>query len=82
MWKAAFSKAKLSDVRVIMTIMCVCMVELLCQAPTGWILVLKYLLSGVCGHMWQHPVVADIKYHRFLRSWLPWCLPGTESPRA
>jgi hypothetical protein len=41
----------LSDARVIMTIMCVPIVELLCQASMGWIPILKYLLSGVCGHV-------------------------------
>jgi hypothetical protein len=38
----------LSNVRVIMVIMRVPMVELLRQAAMKWIPVLKYQLSGVC----------------------------------
>jgi hypothetical protein len=41
----------LSCVRVIMMIMCILMVELLCQMVMGWPSVLKYLLSGACGHV-------------------------------
>jgi hypothetical protein len=41
----AFIGASLSDVRVIMTIMCVIVVELLCQAVMGHVLVLKYLFA-------------------------------------
>jgi hypothetical protein len=37
----------LSDVKVIMAIMCVLMVELLCQAVTRWILVLECLFPGL-----------------------------------
>jgi hypothetical protein len=54
MEKPAFTRTNLSDVRVIMVIMRVPVVELLCQAETGWISVLKYLLSGAhgaCGHV-------------------------------
>jgi hypothetical protein len=39
--------ASLSDVKVIMAIMCVLMVELLCQAVTRWILVLECLFPGL-----------------------------------
>jgi hypothetical protein len=49
MEKATFTKVWLSDVRVIMVIMCVPLVELLCQAVMGWILALEYLLLGMCG---------------------------------
>jgi hypothetical protein len=53
MEKTAFTRAFLSNVRVIMTIMCVPMVELLCQVAMGQTLALKYQLSGVraCGHV-------------------------------
>jgi hypothetical protein len=37
----AFTEVSLFDVRVIMTIMCVLMVELLCQVVTRWISVLE-----------------------------------------
>jgi hypothetical protein len=66
----AFIRVNLSDVRVIMMIMRVSVVELLCQAATGRLLVLKYLLLGVCGRLWQCVVMPDIKCHCFLRSWL------------
>jgi hypothetical protein len=49
MEKPAFTRASLSGVRVIMTIMCVPVVVLLCQAATGHLPVLKYLLSGARG---------------------------------
>jgi hypothetical protein len=42
-------QATLSDVRVIMVIMHVLMVELLCQAVTGQIPALECLLAGVRG---------------------------------
>jgi hypothetical protein len=44
MEKSIFRMVNLSDVRVIMVIMCVPMVELLCQTSTEWISVLKYSL--------------------------------------
>jgi hypothetical protein len=40
-----------------MVFMRVPLVELLCQVAMGWILVLEYMLSGVCRHLWPHPVV-------------------------
>jgi hypothetical protein len=46
-----FTRVNLSDIRVIMEIMRVLVVELLCQATTGHILVLKYLLSDAQGCM-------------------------------
>jgi hypothetical protein len=54
MEKLAFTRTCLSDVRVIMTIMCVVLVELPCQAMMGWIFALAYLLPGArgaCGHV-------------------------------
>jgi hypothetical protein len=74
-----FTRASLSDVRVIMVIMCVLVVELLCQAATERILILKYLLLGMHGYMWPCPVMLDIKCHHFPRIQLWWCLPGVES---
>jgi hypothetical protein len=56
-WKTYPYRVSLSDVKVIMVIMCVLMVELLCEAVTGQILALKYLLPGtsrgsrLLGHM-------------------------------
>jgi hypothetical protein len=78
MEKPAFTRVSLSNVRVIMMIMCVPVVELICQAVMKWIPVLKYLLCGACGHLWPRPIVPCIKCHRFLRFWLRWCLPSTE----
>jgi hypothetical protein len=54
MEKLAFTRTCLSDVRVIMTIMCVALVELPCQAMMGWIFAPAYLLPGArgaCGHV-------------------------------
>jgi hypothetical protein len=52
----------------------------------GRLLVLKYLLSGACGCVWSYLVMSGIKCHRFLRTWLCWCLSDAdidvESPRA
>jgi hypothetical protein len=49
MEKPAFTRAYLSYVKFIMAIMCVPLVELLCQAGIGWIPALKYLLPGERG---------------------------------
>jgi hypothetical protein len=49
----------LLDVRVIIVIMCVLVVELLCQAVMGWILVLECLLPGV--RLWLRLVLPGIK---------------------
>jgi hypothetical protein len=60
MKKPTFTRACLSDVRVIMVIIRVPLVELLCQAVMEWIPVLEYLLSGVrgaCGHVLSYQVV-------------------------
>jgi hypothetical protein len=45
-----FIEVSLSNVRVIMVIMRVLVVELLCQVVTGWVLVPKGLLSGAPGY--------------------------------
>jgi hypothetical protein len=45
---SAFTRACLSDVRVILVIMHVPLVELLCEVTIGWIPTLEYLLSGTC----------------------------------
>jgi hypothetical protein len=49
MEKLAFARACLSNIRVIMVITRVPLVELLCQAAMGWIPALEYLLPGTCG---------------------------------
>jgi hypothetical protein len=49
MEKPAFISACLADVKVIMAIMCVPVVELLCQMMTGWIPVPKCLPPNVSG---------------------------------
>jgi hypothetical protein len=51
--KPVFTRACLSDVRVILVIMHVPLVELLCHPVMGQILALEYLLPrtrGACGH--------------------------------
>jgi hypothetical protein len=48
----------LSDVRAIMVIMCVFMVELLCQLVMGWVLVLECLLLGARGCQRLHLVLS------------------------
>jgi hypothetical protein len=73
MEKPTFTMVNLSDVRVMMAIMCVPVVVLLCQAMMGWIPVLKYLLLGAHGHLWLRSIVPGIKCHRFPRSRLPRC---------
>jgi hypothetical protein len=49
MEKLAFTRTCLSNMRVIMAIMRVPLVELLCQAVMGWIPALEYLPPGACG---------------------------------
>jgi hypothetical protein len=49
MEKSVFTRVCLSDVRVIMVIMLVPMVERLCEVVMGWILALKCLLLGRVG---------------------------------
>jgi hypothetical protein len=45
----AFIRVSLSDVRVIMVIMCVLNVELLCQEVMGRVPIFDCLLPGACG---------------------------------
>jgi hypothetical protein len=45
----------------------VSLVEPLHQAVMGWILVLEYMLSSVCGLLWPHPVMLGAKGHCFSR---------------
>jgi hypothetical protein len=80
MKKHVFTRACLSDVKVIIVIMCVSVVEFLCQETTEWIPVLKYLVSGACGRLWPCIVISGIKCRRFPRSQLLCCLPSTENP--
>jgi hypothetical protein len=54
MEKSAFTRIDLTDVRVIMVIMRVPVKELLCQAVTGWIPVLKCIMSGAPVAMSYH----------------------------
>jgi hypothetical protein len=61
MEKPAFTRANLSDIRVIMTIMRVPVKELLCQAVTGQIPLLKCLWSSMRRSLWSHPIVLNIK---------------------
>jgi hypothetical protein len=85
-WTRAFMVgaiwASLSDVRMIMTIMCVLLEELLCQAVMGRILVLECLLSVTRGCLCLRHVTLDIKWRCFLRTQLQWCLPDIRKPWA
>jgi hypothetical protein len=60
--------ASLSNVRVIMVIMLVLVVELLCQAVTGWIPVLECLLPGARGHLRLCLVLLGIKWPCYSRT--------------
>jgi hypothetical protein len=54
MEKLVFTRARLSNIRVIMMIIRVPLVELLCQTTMGWISAFEYLPSstcGACGHV-------------------------------
>jgi hypothetical protein len=57
----AFTGVTLSNVRVIMVIMRVPMVELLCHAVMEQVLVLEYLLPSMCEHQMSGPVMSGIK---------------------
>jgi hypothetical protein len=67
MEKPASTRVGLSDVRVIMVIMCVPLVESLCQEAIGWIPTLEYLLPGMHGGMWPCSVMPDNKNYCFVR---------------
>jgi hypothetical protein len=60
--------ASLSDVRVIMMIMYVLMMELQCQAVMERIPALECLLSGTRGHLWLCLVLCGIKWHHHPRT--------------
>jgi hypothetical protein len=79
MKKPTYTKANLSDVRVIMEKLCG---RVAMSCGDKWIPVLTYLISGVRGHLWPCHVIPGIKCRRFLRTRLQWCLPGTKSPWA
>jgi hypothetical protein len=81
MEKPAFTKVCLSRIRDIMVIMCVLLVESLCQTIMGWILALEYVLSGMCGLLQPHPIMTSTKRCRFPRHLCWKCLSATESPR-
>jgi hypothetical protein len=55
MEKPAFDRVNLSDVRGIIAVMRVPMVEFLCQVSMGRILILTCILLGVRGCLWQNP---------------------------
>jgi hypothetical protein len=67
MEKRDFTRACLSCVRDIMAIMCVPLLELLCQTTMGWILAFEYKLSGTCGLLRSCPIMTGTKCHRFPR---------------
>jgi hypothetical protein len=61
MEKLAFTRARLSYVRVIITIMRVSLVESLCQTMMGWITALAYMLLGVRVFLWSHLIASGNK---------------------
>jgi hypothetical protein len=80
MEKLAFTRAHLFYVRVIMVIMCVSLIESLCQTAMGQIAVLEYMLSGVHGLLRPSLIVPGNKCCHFprLRRW--WSLSSSENP--
>jgi hypothetical protein len=62
-----FIEVRLFDVRVIVAIILVFVVELLYQAVTGWVPVLECVLPYACGHERLHSVLSGIKWPRFPR---------------
>jgi hypothetical protein len=81
MEKSAFTRTCLSRIKVIMVIMCILLIELLYQTMMGQLLVLEYLMSGVCGCLWLSLVVPGIECRCFLITWFRWCLFDAENPR-
>jgi hypothetical protein len=55
-------RVRLSNVRGIMMIMHVLVMELLCQAVKGWILALNCLLPGTHGRQWLRLVLPGIEW--------------------
>jgi hypothetical protein len=60
-------QVSLSDVRVIMIIICVLVVELLCQVVMGRISALECLLPDAHAHLWLHLVMSGIEWPRYSR---------------
>jgi hypothetical protein len=60
MEKPTFTRTSLSDVRVIVLIMRVSLVEQRCQVATGQVPALKCPLLGTHGHLWLHPIMPGI----------------------
>jgi hypothetical protein len=68
MEKLAFTRACLFDVRVIVVIMHVPLVESLCQTTMGWIPT-RVPVARHAWNLWPCPVVPSSKCHYFLRRW-------------
>jgi hypothetical protein len=67
MEKLAFTRACLSNVKVIIAMMCVPLVELLCEMTMGQIPALEYLLSDARELLLPHRVTPGCKCHCFPR---------------
>jgi hypothetical protein len=67
MGRPAFFEGSLSDVRMIMAIWHVPMVELICQVVMGLVPVLECLLSGTRGRLGLCLVLFGIKWPRYTR---------------
>jgi hypothetical protein len=68
LWRTSPLSSELIDVRVVMMIIRVLVMELLCQAVTGQIAALEYLLLGTRGHKWPCLVLSGIKWPCYLRT--------------
>jgi hypothetical protein len=75
--KLAFTKACLSTVRVITVIMCLLLVEYLCQTAMGRIPAFEYLLPGTRGRLRSCLVMPSIKsgYLLWAQSYQPFQVP-------
>jgi hypothetical protein len=62
-----FTRVSLSNVRMIIAIMSI-LVEELCQAATGRVLVLEFLLLGTRGRLQLHLVTSGVKWRCFPRT--------------
>jgi hypothetical protein len=60
-------RVSLSDVRVVIAIMCAFVVKLMCQAAMRRIPALKCLPPGACGCLWLCPILSGIKWPLFPR---------------
>jgi hypothetical protein len=81
MEKLAFTRGHLSNVRVIMEIIRVGLVEMLYQMMIDWIPTLEYLLPDARGCLRPRPVVPGSKCHHFLRPQHWQSLSDTKSPQ-